>query len=146
MNRIQLIRRGFKVLCAIGLMFVLCTDFVSAQRTPTTKPEITDDTFKKKTAKGFVLIKFTAAYQKKNLDSKLFDGIKGFEGCIIYEVNHSNVKKAIKKLRIRNYPSVALFHNGKKVVVWKGDMDGELDIDNGDIKSAIGGVLAEDVF
>jgi len=146
MNRIQLIRRGFKVLCAIGLMFVLCTDFVSAQRTPTTKPEITDDTFKKKTAKGFVLIKFTAAYQKKNLDSKLFDGIKGFEGCIIYEVNHSNVKKAIKKLRIRNYPSVALFHNGKKVVVWKGDMDGELDIDNGDIKSAIDGVLAEDVF
>jgi len=146
MNRIQLIRRGFKVLCAIGLMFVLCTDFVSAQRTPTTKPEITDDTFKKKTAKGFVLIKFTAAYQKKNLDSKLFDGIKGFEGCIIYEVNHSNVKKAIKKLRIRNYPSVALFHNGKKVEVWKGDIDGELDIDNGDIKSAIDGVLAEDVF
>ena len=107
---------------------------------------LTDDNFKKKIAKGFVLIKFTAAYQKKNLDSKLFDGIKGFEGCIIYEVNHSNVKKAIKKLRIRNYPSVALFHNGKKVEVWKGDMDGELDIDNGDIKSAIDGVLAEDVF
>ncbi len=146
MNRIQLIRRGFKVLCAIGLMFVLCTDFVSAQRTPTTKPEITDDTFKKKSAKGFVLIKFTAAYQKKNLDSKLFDGIKGFEGCIIYEVDHSNVKKVIKKLRIRNYPSVALFHNGKKFEVWKGDMDGIVDVQNKDIKKAISDAMAGDVF
>ena len=107
---------------------------------------LTDDNFKKKIAKGFVLIKFTAAYQKKNLDSKLFDGIKGFEGCIIYEVDHSNVKKAIKKLRIRNYPSVALFHNGKKVEVWKGDMDGIVDVQNKDIKKAISDAMAGDVF
>ncbi len=146
MNRIQLIRRGFKVLCAIGLMFVLCTDFVSAQRTPTTKPEITDDTFKKKTAKGFVLIKFTAAYQKKNLDSKLFDGIKGFEGCVIYMVDHSKVKKVVKKLRIRNYPSIALFHDGKKKDVWKADMDGVVDVTNKHLKKAISDALAGDVF
>ena len=146
MNRIQLIRRGFKVLCAIGLMFVLCTDFVSAQRTPTTKPEITDDTFKKKTAKGFVLIKFTAPYQMKKLDTKLFNGIKGFEGCVILEVDRSSVKKAVKKLRIRNYPSLVLFHNGKKVEVWKGDMDGVVDVTNKDIKKAISDAMAGDVY
>ena len=107
---------------------------------------INDDNFKKKTAKGFVLIKFTAPYQMKKLDTKLFNGIKGFEGCVILEVDRSSVKKAVKKLRIRNYPSLVLFHNGKKVEVWKGDMDGVVDVTNKDIKKAISDAMAGDVY
>ena len=56
------------------------------------------------------------------------------------------VKKLVKKLRIRNYPSVALFHNGSKTKVWKADMDGIIDVSNKDIKKAIKDVLAGDVF
>ena len=114
-----------------------------------TKPKvevISDDNFKKKIAKGFVLIKFTAPYQMADLDPKLFVGVKGHEGCVILEVDKSSVKKVVKKLRIRNYPSLALFHNGSKKKVWKADMDGVVDVTNKQIKKAIDDVLAGDVF
>ena len=129
------------------ILFVGWTDLVWGQTKPTTKVEvITDDNFKKKIAKGFTLVKFTASYQMADLDPKLFTGIKGHEGCIIIEVKSDDVKKVIKKLRIRNYPSLALFHNGSKKEVWKADMDGIVDVKNKDIKEAIDDVLAGDVF
>ena len=139
----------FKLLCVIGISIVLCGNIVNAQDKPKPRSPIeslSDDNFKKKVAKGFVLIKFTAPYQMAKLDKKLFDGVKGFEGCVIYEVDHSSVKKVVKKLRIRNYPSIALFHNGKKKEVWKADMDGVVDVTNKNIKKSIEDALAGDVF
>ena len=147
MNRTQIIKWAFRILCVVGLTVLLCTDTLTGQDKPKPKVEvITDDNFKSKIAKGFVLVKFTAAYQYATLDKKLFDGIKGFEGCVILTVVSSDAKKVVKKLRLRNYPSIALFHDGKKKEVWKADMDGEVDVYAGDIKSAIDDVLAEDVF
>ena len=131
------------------LLFVGWTDLVWGQTRPTSKQNvevINDDNFKKKIAKGFVLVKFTAPYQYANLDPKLLVGIKGHEGCIILVLDHSSVKKVVKKLRIRNYPSLALFHDGKKKAVWKADMDGVVDVTNKDIKKAISNALAGDVF
>ena len=127
-----------KILSMFILAFILCVNVVSGQ--------INDGNFKSKISKGFVLVKFTAAYQYANLDPKLFDGIKEHEGCVILEVNHEDVKKVVKKLRIRNYPSLALFLNGSKKDVWKADMDGVVDVNNKDIKKAIDDVLAGDVF
>ena len=127
-----------KILSMFMLGFILCVNVVSGQ--------INDGNFKSKISKGFVLVKFTAAYQYANLDPKLFDGIIEHEGCVILEVNHEDVKKVVKKLRIRNYPSLALFHNGSKKDVWKADMDGVVDVNNKDIKKAIDDVLAGDVF
>ena len=149
MNKSQIIKWGFRTLCVIGLIVLLCTDTLTGQTRPQTKPKvevITDDNFKAKIAKGFVLVHFTAPYQYATLDKKLFDGVKGFEGCVIYEVDHSTVKKVVKKLRIRNYPSLALFHDGKKKEVWKADMDGIVDVKNKGIKKAISDALAGDVF
>ena len=133
------------------ILFCGWSNLVWGQTTPrraaTKKVEIiTDDNFKKKISKGFVLVKFKAPYQMKNLDPKLFDDIKGFEGCVIIEALSDDVRKVTKKLRIRNYPSVALFHNGSKTKVWKADMDGIIDVSNKDIKKAIKDVLAGDVF
>ena len=128
------------------MLFAGWTDLVWGQDRKPKVEVINDDNFKKKIAKGFVLIKFTAPYQMANLDPKLFDGIKGFEGCVIIEVDRSSVKKVVKKLRIRNYPSLALFHNGSKKDIWKADMDGVVDVNNKDIKKAIDDVLAGDVF
>ena len=131
------------------MLFVGWTDLVWSQNRPTSKPKvevINDDNFKSKIAKGFVVVKFTAPYQMKNLDPKLLDGIKGHEGCVIFTVLSENAKKVIKKLRIRNYPSLALFHNGSKKEVWKADMDGIIDVKNKDIKKARDNVLAGDVF
>ena len=120
----------------IGLIFFL--SILTAQ--------VTDKNFKDEVGSGFVLVKFTAPYQYANLDPKLFDGIEGHEGCVIIEVGSDDVKKVIKKLRIWNFPSIALFHDGSKKEVWKADMDGEVDVSTDEIKSAIDDVLAEDVF
>ena len=149
MNRLKLIKWGFKLLCVIGIAIVMCGNIVNAQDRAQSKPKvevINDDNFKSKIAKGFVLVKFTAAYQMAVLDVKLLDGVKGFEGCVIYVVDHSKVKKVAKKLRLRNYPSLALFHNGKKKEVWKADMDGVVDVTNKHLKKAISDALAGDVF
>ena len=56
------------------------------------------------------------------------------------------LKKVVKKLRIRNYPSIALFHNGSKKEVWKADMDGIVDVTNKHIKKAIQDAMSGDVF
>jgi len=149
LNRGKLIRFGFNILTVVVLMGIFICNETFGQDRPKSNAKvevINDDNFKKKIAKGFVLIKFTAPYQMANLDPKLFDGIKGFEGCVIIEVDRSSVKKVVKKLRIRNYPSLALFHNGSKKKVWKGDMDGIVDVKNKDIKKAIEDAMSGDVF
>ena len=133
------ISKLIKLLGVIGLTIIFCGNVVNAQ-------EVTDKNFKSKVAKGFVLVKFTAAYQYANLNPDLLKGVNGHEGCVILEVNRDDVKKVVKKLRIRNYPSIALFHNGSKKDVWKADMDGVVDVNNKDIKKAIDDVLAGDVF
>ena len=133
------IKRGFYWLFGLFLFFGW-TNLVWGQ-------DGTDKNFKEKTSKGFVVVKFTSKWQgAQYTEDKLFGSVKGHEGAIILTVKQEDTKKLCKKLRLRNFPSVVLFHNGKKKEVWKADMDGELDIDNGDIKSAIDGVLAEDVF
>ena len=139
MNRSELIKWGIKLLCVVGIMIVLCGNIVNAQ-------DATDKNFKDKTKKGFVVIKFTSKWQEKNLDPKILSGVKGHNDCIILTVASEDAKKVVKKLRIRNYPSIALFYNGKKKEVWKADMDGIVDVKNKDIKKAIDDVLAGDVF
>ena len=129
------------------LLFVGWSDLVWGQDNPRSPIEsLSDDNFKKRIAKGFVLVKFTAPYQYANLDPKLLEGVKGHEGCVILVINHEDVKKVVKKLRIRNYPSIALFHNGSKKEVWKADMDGQVEVTIKDIKSAIEDAMAGDVF
>ena len=133
------ISKLIKLLGVIGTAIILCGNVVNAQ-------DVTDKNFKSKVSKGFVHVKFTAPYQMAKIDPKLLDGVKGHEGCVILVVNHEDVKKVAKKLRIRNYPSIALFHNGSKKEVWKADMDGEVDVTVKDIKSAIEDAMAGDVF
>ena len=146
MNNAKLIKITFKTLGVMGLSFILCGNVVNGQDKKPKVEVITDDNFKKKVAKGFVLIKFTSGYQMAKLNVKLLEGVNGFEGCTIIEVDAGNARKVIKKLRIRNYPSLALFHNGSKKKVWKADMDGKVDVDNKGIKKAISNAIAGDVF
>ena len=111
----------------IGLIFFLST--LTAQ--------VTDKNFKDKAGSGFVVVKFTSEWQEQDLDKNIFNGVEGHEDAIIIEVKDSNTKKLCKKLRIRNFPSIALFFDGSKKEVWKADMDGEVDVTADDIKSAI---------
>jgi len=135
----KLIRYGFNLLAVIALIGVFICNDLRGQ-------DATDKNFKDKTKRGFVVVKFTSKWQEKNLDPKILEGIKGHNDCIILTVASEDAKKVVKKLRIRNYPSIALFYNGSKKEVWKADMDGIVEVSNDEIKSAIDDVLAGDVF
>ena len=120
----------------IGLILFLST--LTAQ--------VTDKNFKDEVGEGFTVIVFTSEWQEKDLDESVLKGVGGFEDAQILTVKSADLKKVVKKLRIRNYPSIALFHDGSKKEVWKADMDGEVDCSADDIKDAIDEVQAGDVF
>ena len=120
----------------IGLLFFLSTMVA----------QVTDKNFKDKISDGFSVIVFTSEWQEKELDAKILEGVKGYEDAKIITVKSGDTKKVVKKLRIRNFPSIALFHKGDKIDVWKADMDGEVDCTADDIKSAISEVMAGDQF
>ena len=107
---------------------------------------VNDKNFKEKINGGVVVAVFTAEWQEQELDKKVLKGVEGYQDCEIVRVKSEDAPKVVKKLRFRNFPSVALFYDGSKKETWKADMDGELEIDNKDIKNAIDDVLAEDVF
>ena len=120
----------------IGLILFLST--LTAQ--------VTDKNFKDKVGDGFTVIVFTSDWQEKDLDVSVLKGVAGFEDAQILTVKSADLKKVVKKLRIRNYPSIALFHGGSKKEVWKADMDGEVDCSASDIKKAIQDAMGGDVF
>ena len=108
--------------------------------------QVNDKNFKSTINGGMVIAVFTSEWQEQPFDKDIIKGVKGYQDCEIVYVKSEEAKKVVKKLRLRNFPSMALFYDGSKKETWKADMDGELDIDNKDIKSAIDDVLAEDVF
>tara|TARA_Y100000741_G_C18050042_1_gene476032 strand:+ start:49 stop:423 length:375 start_codon:yes stop_codon:yes gene_type:complete len=120
----------------IGLLFFLSTMVA----------QVTDKNFKDEVGDGVTVIVFTSEWQEKELDSKILSGVKGYEDAVIITVKSEDTKKVVKKLRLRNFPSIALFHDGDKVDTWKADMDGEVDCSSDDIKEAISNIFAGDVF
>ena len=120
----------------IGLILFLST--LTAQ--------VTDKNFKDKIGSGFAVVVFTSNYQAKDLDDSVLKAVKGHEDAKIFTVKSADLRKVVKKLRIRNYPSIALFHDGSKKEVWKADMDGEVDCTAKDIKKAIEDAMGGDVF
>ena len=120
----------------IGLIFFLST--LTAQ--------VTDKNFKDEVGDGFTVVVFTSEWQEKELDGSILKGVGGFEDAQILTVKSANLKKVCKKLRLRNFPSIALFHEGSKIDTWKADMDGEVECDASDIKKAISEVMAGDQF
>ena len=137
-----------KLICWVFgvLLFVGWSDLVWGQDIKPKVEVINDGNFKKKIAKGLVVVVFTSKWQEKNVDKALLKGIEGYQKAVVITVASEDTKKVVKKLRLRNFPSLALFHNGSKKEVWKADMDGIVDVKNKDIKKAIDNVLAGDVF
>tara|TARA_Y100000114_G_C11607844_1_gene253615 strand:+ start:298 stop:672 length:375 start_codon:yes stop_codon:yes gene_type:complete len=108
--------------------------------------QVNDKNFKERINGGIVVAVFSAEWQEQDLDDKLLKGVEGYQDCRIINVKSEDAPKVVKKLRFRNFPSMALFYDGSKKETWKADMDGEIDVSNKEIKSAIDDVLAEDVF
>ena len=107
--------------------------------------QVNDKNFKETVNGGMVVVIVSAEWQEQEFDEDIIKGVKGYQDCEIVRVKSEDAPKVVKKLRFRNFPSVALFYDGSKKETWKADMDGTLEIDNKDIKNAIDDVLAEDV-
>ena len=120
----------------IGLLLFLSVTF----------GQINDKNFKEKVNGGVVVAVFTSEWQEQELDSKILKGVDGYQDAEILIVKSEDAPKVVKKLRFRNFPSIALFFDGSKKETWKADMDGEVDCSAKDIKGAIDDMLAEDVF
>ena len=108
--------------------------------------QVNDKNFKETVNGGMVVVIISAEWQEQPFDEDILKGVKGYQDCEIVRVKSEDAPKVVKKLRFRNFPSMALFYDGSKKETWKADMDGELDISNKDIKGSIDDVLAEDVF
>ena len=107
---------------------------------------VNDKNFKDKINGGVVVAVFTSECQEQDLDDTILKCVEGYQDAEIIYVKSEQAKKVVKKLRFRNFPSIALFFDGSKKETWKADMDGEVDCSAKDIKGAIDDMLAEDVF
>ena len=122
------------------LYFLLSTSFLLGQ--------INDGNFKKEVSKGFVVVKFTAEWSAKNsaYDDGVLDKVKGLKNTKVIEVKSEEASGIVRKLRLRSFPSIVLYHNGSKKKVWKADMRGNLDVTDESIEKEINNILAGDVF
>ena len=99
--------------------------------------QVNDKNFKSSINGGLVVAVFTSEWQEQPFDKDIVSGIEGYEDAEIIFVKSEDAPKATKKLRLRNFPSVVLFKNGKKVKVWKADFDGNLDLTTEQVRKAI---------
>ena len=107
--------------------------------------QVTDKNFKEKIGDGVVVVVFGSKWAESD-GMDYVKGVKGHEDASILQVMSEEAKKTCKKLRIRNYPSIALYVNGDKIDTWKGDMDGVIEVEPGDIKDAIEEALAGEQY
>jgi|TARA_R110002124_G_scaffold276844_1_gene447790 thioredoxin-like negative regulator of GroEL len=104
--------------------------------------EVTDKNFYGAIYKGMHLVRFTAEWSndsKQNFYQGKFivDGDSAYMGTQMMIIPSKKVPETVRKLRLRNFPSVVLFRNGKKVKVWKANFDGNLDLKTDDVKESI---------
>ena len=107
--------------------------------------QVTDKNFKEKIGDGFVVVVFGSKWAESD-GMDYVSGVKGHEDATVITVMSEDAKKVCKKLRLRNYPSIALYVNGDKIDTWKGDMDGVIEVEPGDIKDAIEEALAGEQY
>ena len=107
--------------------------------------QVTDKNFKEKVGDGVVVVVFGSKWAEKD-GMEYVKGVKGHEDAEILKVMSEDTKKVCKKLRLRNYPSIALYVNGDKIDTWKGDMDGVIEVEPDDIKDAIEEAIAGEQF
>ena len=104
--------------------------------------KVNDSNFYGAIYKGMHLVRFTAEWSedsKQNFYQGKFivDGDSAYYGTIMTILPSKNVPETVRKLRLRNFPSVVLFKDGKKVKVWKANFDGKLELSTDDVKKSI---------
>ena len=104
--------------------------------------QITDTNLYGVIYKGMHLVRFTAEWSEDNKQNFyqgkfIVDGDSAHMGTQMMIIPSKKIPETVRKLRLRNFPSVVLFKNGKKVKVWKANFDGKLELTTDDVKKSI---------
>ena len=104
--------------------------------------QVTDTNFYGVIYKGMHLVRFTAEWSEDNKQNFyqgkfIVDGDSAHMGTQLMIIPSKKVPETARKLRLRNFPSVVLFKDGKKVKVWKANFDGKLELTTDDVKKSI---------
>jgi thioredoxin-like negative regulator of GroEL len=103
---------------------------------------VNDDNFNGAIYKGMWLVRFTSSWSTDNkqnfyIGKFIVEGDSAHMGTQMMILPVKNLPEVARKLRLRNFPSVVLFKDGKKVKVWKADFDGKLELSTEQVKKAI---------
>ena len=104
--------------------------------------QITDTNFYGAIYKGMHLVRFTAEWSSDNKQNFyqgkfIITGDSAYLGTQMMILPAKNVSETARKLRLRNFPSVVLFKDGKKVKAWKANFDGKLELTTDEVKKSI---------
>ena len=104
--------------------------------------QVVDANFYGAIFKGLHLVRFTADWSENNKQNFyqgkfIVDGDSAYMGTQMMIIPSKKVPETVRKLRLRNFPSVVLFKNGKKVKVWKANFDGKLELTTDDVRKSI---------
>ena len=127
---------------------ILLMSFVFAQPA---QQVVNDDNFNGAIYKGMWLVRFTSSWStdsKQNfyIGEFIVEGDSAHMGTQMMILPAKKVPEIVRKLRLRNFPSVVLFKDGKKVKVWKADFDGKLELSTDAVKKAINWHLTGKVY
>ena len=104
--------------------------------------EVNDANFYGAIYKGMHLVRFTSDWSSGDGSNFyrgdfIVSGDSAYMGTQMMILPVKKVPDVVRKLRLRNFPSVVLFKDGKKVKVWKADFDGNLDLTTEQVRKAI---------
>ena len=103
--------------------------------------EVNDANFYGAIYKGMWLVRITSSWSSEDgsnfYKGEFIIGDSAYMGCQMMILPVKKVPDVARKLRLRNFPSVVLFKDGKKVKVWKADFDGNLDLTTEQVRKAI---------
>ena len=102
---------------------------------------VNDDNFNGAIYKGIWLVRFTAEWSSSEqnfyIGKFIVEGDSAHMGTTMMILPVKNLPEVARKLRLRNFPSVVLFKDGKKVKAWKANFDGKLELSTDEVKKAI---------
>ena len=119
------------------LMMLMMIGSLSAQYEVVKKENpITDADFTSKTAKGFSVVEFCAGWAGVCSIDK-FMGIERHKGTKIFHAETKDTPRETRRNKLRTFPSVVLYKDGKPIKKWKATIDGKNAVTEIDIKMDI---------
>jgi hypothetical protein len=119
------------------LMMLMMIGSLSAQYDVVKKDNpITDADFAAKTGKGFSVVEFCAGWAGVCSIDKFMD-VQGYKGAKIFHADTKDTPKETRRNKLRTFPSVVLYKDGKPIKKWKATIDGKNAVTEIDIKMGI---------